>query len=100
MDDKLNANKVANENMKLGNIFTTPTICNTKKCKCCGKILPLSEFSKRGSGYRTICNSCVRENTGTSEKFKDFASRELIDELKARGYEGTLTKTIVKTVKL
>lgn len=73
---------------------------NTKKCSCCGKTLPLDEFQKKGIGYRTICNSCLRKESGASDKFKDFTSRELIDELKARGYEGTLTKTIVETINL
>ena len=69
----------------------------TKKCKCCGKELPLSHFGKRGTGYRNIC---VKRESGATDKFKDFTSRELIDELKARGYEGTLTKKVVETIKL
>ena len=72
----------------------------TKKCKRCGKELPLSHFSKRGTGYRNICMKCEKRETGATDKFKDFTSRELIDELKARGYEGQLTKKIVETVKL
>lgn len=72
----------------------------TKKCSCCGKELPLSHFQKRGVGYRNICNDCLKRESGATDKFKDFTSRELIDELKARGYEGQLTKKIVETVKL
>lgn len=60
----------------------------------------LSHFSKRGTGYRNICKECEKRETGATDKFKDFTSRELIDELKARGYEGQLTKKIVETVKL
>jgi hypothetical protein len=73
---------------------------NTKKCSCCGKVLPIDEFQKTGRGYRNICNACYRKETGVSDKFEQFQSRELIAELVARGYKGTLTKTIVKTVKL
>ena len=72
----------------------------TKKCSCCGKELPLSHFQKRGVGYRNICNDCLKRESGATDKFKEFTSRELIDELKARGYEGQLTKKIVETVKL
>lgn len=72
----------------------------TKKCSCCGKELPLSHFQRYAGGYRKICNECRRRESGATEKFKDFTSRELIDELKARGYEGQLTKKIVETVKL
>lgn len=43
---------------------------------------------------------CEKRETGSTDRFKDFTSRELIEELKARGYEGQLTKKIVETVKL
>lgn len=83
------------------NIETKPIFTGvTKKCKCCGKELPLSHFEKRGTGHRNICNECLKREAGATDKFKDFTSRELIDELKARGYEGQLIKKIVETVKL
>ena len=72
----------------------------TKKCACCGKELPLSHFQKYANGYRKICNDCRRRESGATEKFKDFTSRELIKELKCRGYEGQLTKKVVETIKL
>ena len=71
-----------------------------KKCSCCGKNLPLTHFKKRGIGYRNICNDCLKRESGATDKFKDFTSRELIDELKARGYEGMLQKKVVETIKL
>jgi hypothetical protein len=71
-----------------------------KKCECCGQELPLSHFQKYASGYRKICNECRRRESGATERFKEFSSRELIDELKARGYEGQLTKKVVETIKL
>ena len=64
------------------------------------KTFLLSHFGKRGTGYRNICNECVKRESGATDKFKDFTSRELIEELKARGYEGTLTKKVVETFKL
>lgn len=36
------------------------TTNNKKKCKCCGKELPINYFNKRGTGYRNICMSCER----------------------------------------
>ena len=72
----------------------------TKVCKCCGKELPLSHFGKRGTGYRNICNDCLKRESGATDKFKEFTSRELIDELKARGYEGTIQKKVIETIKL
>ena len=61
-----------------------------KKCKCCGKELPITYFRNHANGYRHICISCERNKTGVSDKFKDFTSRELIEELRSRGYKGTL----------
>lgn len=66
------------------------TTHNKKKCKCCGKELPLDNFRKYANGHRNICMNCEREKKGVSEKFKNFTSRELIEELRGRGYKGTL----------
>ena len=72
----------------------------TKKCKYCGRELLLTHFGKRGTCYRNICNECVRKESGATDKFKDFTARELIDELKARGYEGELQKKVIEKIKL
>lgn len=83
------------------NIETKPEFtAETKKCKNCGKELPLTHFCKRGTGYHNICNDCLKRESSATDKFKDFSSHELIDELKARGYEGQLTKKVVETIKL
>lgn len=65
-----------------------------KKCNKCGKMLPLDHFAKYGQGYRATCEICRRAASGVSEKFKDFTSRELLEELKSRGYKGKLTRVI------
>ena len=40
-------------------------------------------FNKRGIGYRNICISCERSDTGASDKFKQYTSRELMEELRS-----------------
>ena len=42
-------------------LATQETTTEKKKCKCCGKELPISYFNKRGPGYRNICMSCERD---------------------------------------
>ena len=70
-----------------------------RKCKCCVKKLPISEFNHyRPNNYRWICKSCQENNIPKNDKFKDVTSRELILELRARGYRGKLTKTITKDI--
>lgn len=81
------------ENLKLKPV-------ETQKCNCCGKVLPMTQFQRAGSGYRKVCKTCYKTGDGRSIKFKDIESRELIEELKARGYKGDLQLTVVKNVKL
>lgn len=76
------------------------TTTEKKKCKCCGKELPLTMFNKKGIGYRNICISCERGDTGASDKFKQYTSRELMEELRARGYKGVLKRIKVEEVKI
>ena len=70
----------------------------TKVCECCGKEKPLTDFYKRGHGYRRICKMCQAGETGASEKFKAFTARELWDELKRRGYYGPIHKKVIETL--
>lgn len=81
----------------------------TKVCKVCGQELPLSEFRKslRVPNGIATCKKCVNEKIKKTKLFKEttgsinselakFTPRELIEELKSRGYKGKLyvTRTI------
>jgi len=91
----------------------------TKVCKCCGKELPIIEFAKNVFGYTSVCKSCNTHNrVMAAEKRKtqkqqaidalnarqlrlhDFEPRELMAELKRRGYEGKLTYVETHTIDL
>lgn len=81
----------------------------TKVCKVCGQELPLSEFRRLPFTTNCIatCKKCVSEKMKKTKLFKEttgstntelakFTPRELIEELKSRGYKGKLyvTRTI------
>ena len=82
-----NSNKLHNEVLAI-----QETIIKKRKCKCCGKELPITNFYKRGNGYRYVCISCLRNNNGVTERFKDFTDRDLMEELRSRGYKGTFKR--------
>lgn len=80
---------------------------SVKTCKKCGAVLPLDEFYKRknsSDGHTPYCKKCHNamcsqykrnkiqklEQKGRQELLQEFTSRELILELKRRGYEGKL----------
>ena len=80
----------------------------TKVCKVCGKELPLSEFRRSPFAPNGIatCKKCVNEKTertkllkktanSTNSELVKFTPRELIEELKSRGYKGKLYVTRV-----
>lgn len=69
-------------------------------CRKCKQWLPVSYFEKYGTGIRHICKACQHNIKNPSEKFIDFTSRELIEELRRRGYKGKLTYTEITEVKL
>lgn len=52
-----------------------------KKCSCCGKELPLSHFSKRGTGYRNVCMECEKREAGATDKFKDLTIAQRIHNI-------------------
>lgn len=87
----------------------------TKICKRCGKELPLEMFGKgRGKdGRRPWCKECINEATREyyrknkickgeelNPALAEFTPRELIAELRARGYKGNLSFTETKVHKI
>ena len=64
----------------------------SKVCACCGKELPISKFKRHGranDGYRRVCNDC-KAKVNSNPKLTDITSKELIDELRVRGYRDTI----------
>lgn len=72
-----------------------------KTCRRCGIIKPSTEFStstKNKDGLQSYCKSCCRELAqkrykdikGLNPDLEAFTPRQLIAELKARGYRGEL----------
>lgn len=91
----------------------------TKICKCCGKELPIEDFYKNGFGVTSVCKEChtKRAKEGKEERkrlkqqavdainarnlrLSDFTPRELMEELKRRGYDGKITYTRVEEIDL
>ncbi len=75
----------------------------TKKCSKCGRELPLDEFTKNAlskDGMRKRCKQCENEERKavnqkkskvyTNPELAKFQPRELMDELRARGFRGEL----------
>ena len=80
------------------NNITTP-VEETRKCKVCGKVLPISKFDRFGKrGYHRACKACEEKEYDNDERFKDVESRDLILELRARGYKGKLQKVTIDEV--
>lgn len=89
----------------------------TKKCKCCGKELPLSAFSHNRLGALGTCIVCInkkraetRLKNATERDFEqeiidakkmrlsEFTPRDLMEELNRRGYTGKLKFVQVKEI--
>ena len=80
-----------------------------KTCKECGKLLTLDHFRLTplsADGHANICKECAKRKRqqkrdefiptpsgGVNLALKDFTPRELIEELRSRGYSGKLTIT-------
>lgn len=85
----------------------------TKVCSHCGRELPVSEFNKRNAssdGLQQWCRDCMRNahvesnsrrraslssssHDDASNPLASFKPRELIEELRRRGYKGKLMYT-------
>lgn len=81
----------------------------TRICRVCGKEKPITEFGKHckyKDGIDTRCKECRNEiqaewhrekrakaKTPARNELSQFTPRELIEELRVRGYKGTLTYT-------
>lgn len=72
----------------------------TKRCPKCGRELPLSEFYLNRAtrdGLQTWCKECQKKrvrsnytNNHCNPDLAQFTPRQLIEELKNRGYTGEL----------
>lgn len=90
----------------------------TKVCKCCGRELPVSDFRKTRLGIMATCNECIRQNQikakaekknrknfeveiekARTARLSDFTPRELMAELKSRGFRwDKMQVTVVQEV--
>ncbi len=75
-----------------------------KRCGKCGRDLPESEFyrkEKSPDGLQSYCKACQSLNSrkmkknggGGNPDLVNFTPRQLIEELRARGYKGKLIYT-------
>lgn len=93
----------------------------TKVCRCCGRELPIGNFKKGRWGYVSVCNECDKQHRAENRQARidkakqkvedvraenrqlclaDFSPRELMLELKRRGYEGKITYVETHTIDL
>ena len=96
------------------NMNTIMEEVKTKKCKDCGRELPITAFgahAKAKDGHQGICRECAskrmkgitrqtKKNVTEDEPedrhadLKGFLDDELFAELRVRGFSGSLTKTL------
>lgn len=70
----------------------------TKICTTCKQELPITNFnhdSTSADGRKDVCKTCLtaEKKNNVSSSLSKFKARELIQELRDRGYKGTLTFT-------
>lgn len=85
----------------------------TQVCKECGRTLPLEDFQRRRYGKRDkVCKACraekIRVGMATGKEKKDLPAQEpveilktadfsdaaLLEELRRRGYKGSVSKCV------
>lgn len=88
----------------------SPTLTPTNKiCNHCGRVLPFEAFhrcARNKDGHQTYCKDCQNEINrehkkkerakmaeGCNPELAKFKPVQPIEELRARGYKGTLTYT-------
>lgn len=77
-----------------------------KVCKECGRELPLSEFAKHDKakdGHMSVCKECRRRKSSKASEvnpLEKFTARQLMHELKLRGYEGELSYIEVHKIRI
>lgn len=86
-------------------VVEEPTTTETRTCKCCGDILPINMFKKYSGSINKrshICDNCRNKDTNeeSNSELSKFTSRELIIELRKRGYSGELSFVTIKKVKI
>ena len=91
----------------------------TQICKSCGQELPITAFARAGYGLHKTCRECEKKSRKQRKsdhaeieelrrqleearrlRLRDFTPRELMLELKERGYDGDLTYTETHTIRL
>lgn len=89
----------------------------TQVCKCCGRELPIEMFGKSRLGVHKTCKECTKKHqiqghakkrevelakaeakSARSLRLQDFTPRELMAELKRRGYEYTMKYTEIHVI--
>ena len=66
---------------------------STKVCNVCGNTLPITAFNKHErskDGYLKTCKDCLKKVGDGNPELAKFTPRELINELRIRGYKGKL----------
>lgn len=82
-----------------------------RRCSCCGKILPITDFAKNADcvgGYEPTCKSCrsLRRKERAAQRKAAMAHADITFDLKSlpddvlaqelirRGWKGEITKTL------
>lgn len=85
--------------MENNNNITNDAI-SKKKCKCCGKLLDITEFKQLGKlGYEPVCQNC-KNIVSKGNTLASYTIQQLLRELRSRGVKGKFTYTRVETIEL